>query len=548
MAPLVTLLALAIPLPAQAQASPTSNPGFVRIDALDADAVDDLRLAWAHELGFRGSAQGAPAVAGSKLYVSTDEGLTALDARTGEVVWAYVDQPAEPVPAALRQAPRSRPVPYGELVIASLATRPVVAAFDRETGEVVWEHDVGDGGYAVGLTTNPTLAGDVVIVGPTGADLAPTPGRLVAIRADDGQRAWTFDLVPVREDDPARESWDPVPPGRASGVGGGSAWNAGTYDPITGTVLFGTGQPVPTDRIDPRRYEESAASADLYTSSFVALDATDGSLRWFHQVVPGDEWEYDQHTVPIVTDLHVDGQPHRVALLATTTGFVVLVDVRTGALLAHHEMVPFSNVHLGYDAEGRPIIDEGQRRSDAETIVRVCPGGRWASVAPGAYSPRSGLLYRPNEWGCVRQGAASAPDAWQPGGRAHWLHSQPRSDDDFFERWGALSAIDPRDGTVAWEFATPYRHDAGVLATSTGLVVSAFADRVVRIFDADDGRVLWRYVLPSHSDGTPIAYEIDGRPYLAVLAGRDVGAPALPASGLPLSITGPASLFVFSVP
>src|SRR5690606_36383323 len=142
-------------------------------------------------------------------------------------------------------------------------------------------------------------------------------------------------------------------------------------------------------------------------------DASTGTLLWYQQVVPGDEWGFDQHTIPIITELEVGGQDRRVALLATTTGFVLVVDVLTGELLADHKLSSTGNVHLGYDGTLQPIIAPELRRTTADQVLRVCPGSRWANIAPGAYSPQTGLFYRPNDTVCVRQGSGNSPDDWQ---------------------------------------------------------------------------------------------------------------------------------------
>ena len=528
---------------------------FSPLDQIDRTNVARLQVAWAVDLGFDGRVQGAPAVWGDALFVSTRDGVAAFGAADGTARWSYVEDEGPRTGSGLpRQAPRGSPIVVpdasgGAAVVVSLPSDPVVVALDAASGEVRWRTVVGDPDYAEALRTNPILAGDVLVVGPTGADLSPVPGRLVALRLTDGSPAWTFDLVPVREDDPARASWSPTPPGRMFGVGGGSGWNAGAYDPQTGTVIYGTGQPVPSDRLDPRRDDgDGPVSRDLYTASFVALDAATGALRWFHQVVPGDEWAYDQHTVPIVVDLELDGGPRRVAVLATTTGFVVLIDVATGAFVAAHAMVDGATVHLGYAADGTPVLNEAMRRTSPDQVLQVCPGSRWANVAPGAFSPRTGLLYRPNDLACVQQGAGTTPDDWQPGARPTWLLAEARGVDDHYERWGALTAIDPATGAVAWSFDLPYPHDAGALATAGDLVFSAFADRLFRAFDARTGEVLWAQALTAHADSAPITYAVDGVQYVAVLAGRDTGAPSLPAAGLPPTLTGPATLFAFALP
>lgn len=525
------------------------------LSRIDRTNVADLQIAWAVDLGFTGRIQGAPAVWEDQLYVSTQDGVIAFDAHSGERLWQYVEDEGTRTSSGLpRQAPRGSPIVVpdvsgGAVVIVALPSAPIVVALEALDGVVRWRSDVGDPTFAEALRTNPILAGDVVVVGPTGADLSPVPGRLVALHLDDGSPAWSFDLVPVQEDDPARASWGPFPPGRAFGVGGGSGWNAGAYDAVTDTVIYGTGQPVPSDRLDPRRDDgDGPVTRDLYTASFVALEGATGALRWFHQVVPGDEWAYDQHTVPIVTDLEWGGSVRRVAVLSTTTGFVVLIDVSTGTFLTAHGLVAGATVHLGYTPEGTPILDEAMRRTTSDQVLQVCPGSRWANVAPGAFSPRTGLLYRANDLACVQQGAGTTPDDWQPGARPTWLLAETRGVDDHYERWGALTALDPLSGEVAWSFDLPYPHDAGALVTAGDLVFSGFADRLFRAFDARTGEVLWTQALTSHSDAAPITYEIDDVQYVAVIAGRDIGAPSLPSAGLPATLTGPAVLFVFALP
>lgn len=527
---------------------------FSELDQVNVSNVAGLRVAWVADLGFTGRAQGAPAAWNGTLYVSTETGVIALNGASGEEIWRYDEGTGDRTVTGLPvQAPRGSPaiLPHdgGATVYASLPSAPVVVALDARTGTPSWRTEVGNPEFAEALRTNPVLAGDLVVVGPTGADLSPAPGRLVALETRTGSVAWTFDLVPVGERDPARATWAPYPPGRSFGVGGGSAWNAGAYDPVTGVIVYGTGQPIPSDQLDPRRDDgDGPVTADLYTSSFVALEATTGALRWYHQVVPGDEWGYDQHTVPVIADLASGTAHRRAALLTTTTGYLLVVDAATGELVAAHKEFEGGNVHVGYDDSGVPIIDQTMRRTSSDDVLRICPGSRWANIAPGAYSPITGLLYRPNDTVCARQGAGNAPDDWQPGARPTWLLPEVRLADDYFARWGALSAIDPLTGRVVWSFELPYPHDSGVLTTAGGLVFSAFADRQFRAFDAATGEVLWSQVLTAHSDGAPITYLAEGVQYVAIIAGRDTPVPSLPEAGLPDSITGPATLFAFALP
>ena len=520
------------------------------LDEINRDNVASLRLLWSAELGYRGRVQGSPAVVGDTLIVSIPDGLLALDATSGETRWRYNAQGQFGHPGAVvvpSRAPRGSPVIQGGRAYTVLR-EPVVVAVDIESGQEVWRRDVSIEGLAEGFSSNPIATADAIVVGPTNADFGSAPGRVVALDPHDGQVRWTFFVVPQDERDPAFATWQPTAPSWRWGIGGASAWNLGAYDPLSETVIYGTGQPTPTERLDQRRRNDGPASADHYSSGFVALDANDGSLRWFHQVVPGDEWEYDQHTVPVVADVEIDGTSRRVAILATTTGFVVVVDVFDGTFLTAHRLVPDTTVHLGYERDGTPVIDDAMRYLGERSAAQVCPGSRWAHVAPGAFSPETGLLYRPNDIVCERQGVRPTVVGADVDALGDvWLQSRPRLQDDYYDRWGALSAIDPVSGEVVWEFISSYPHDAGVLATAGGLVFSAFADRAFRAFDAETGEVLFEQVLTSHGEGSPISYAVDGVQYVAVLVGHDSGVEGLPGAGLPRSVAGPAVLFVFAL-
>src|SRR5690606_4121550 len=181
------------------------DPSGTRFSALaqsDVTNVSRLRVAWVAELGFTGRVQGAPAAWDGVLFVSTETGVLALDGATGALLWRYEEGTGDRTTAGLPvQAPRGSPVvaPDGEgaTVFASLPSAPAVVALDAVTGALRWRTDVGHPDFAEALRTNPLLAGDVLVVGPTGADLSPVPGRLVALDPATGEVVWTFDTVPV---------------------------------------------------------------------------------------------------------------------------------------------------------------------------------------------------------------------------------------------------------------------------------------------------------------------------------------------------------------
>lgn len=522
---------------------------FSPLDQINTSNVSDLRLAWARDLDERRHHQGTPTFWGGLLYVSTMYGVVALDGATGDVVWVFEDEPEEPL--ANERIPRGGPVVYEGKVIFNLFGGATVAV-DALTGEVVWRTQTVDSSLREGYSTSPIFADGKIILGPAGADWGGAPGKIFALDVEDGELLWSFDVVPMSPDDPAYFSWT-NPPSWEDGIGGGSAWNLGAYDYQTRTVIFGTGQPTPWDRVDDRRRDDGEPSADLYTSSFVSIDVDTGALRWYKQIVPGDEWDFDQHTVPMFTNLEIDGTDTRVALLATTTGFFLVVDAESGEMLRWYQGANEVTIHLGFDADGNPIINPEARFTELGQFFRFCPGLRWAHIAPGAFSPDTGLWYRPNQIGCIQFGPDTLPDDWEPGERAVAFDTMPREDGDWFDRLGALTAFDPLTGEVVWEFSHHYGHDAGPVVTAGGLVFSAFVDRIFRAFDAATGEVLWQQPLTAASRSGTITYEVDGRQYVATMTGYATAGSGIipdfnPNVGLPEPVLGNNALFVFALP
>lgn len=518
------------------------------LDQINRSNVQDLGMVWARSLGFLQSHQGSPAVWDGVMYVSTQTGVIALDATNGELIWEY-SSPNEGTVVA-DTAVRGSPVVFDGKVFFALSHGKAVGV-DAKTGEEVWSTQLTQEQLNEDFTTNPIFANGRLVFGVSGADDGGAPGRIVAVDVENGEVLWTFNTVPLDPSDPAFDTW-PLPPSWEAGIGGASAWNAGAYDPVTNTVVYGTGQPTPWDRIDYRRYNEGEPMANLYSASFVALDADTGELRWYHQVVPGDEWDADQHTVPIFADLEIDGEERRVAVLATTTGYIVLIDAASGEFLAGHPVAEEHTMHLGYTEDGQAIINPDVRYTEEGQFARICPALRWAHIAPGAFSPDTGLLYRPNQMACINMGPKLLPSDWEPGQRAWFSESGPKDESYWFDRLGALSAIDPVTGEVVWEFAHSYGHDAGPVVTAGGLVFTASHDRRIRALDAETGETLWEQPLTTGARGGTITYAVDGKQYVATLIGmasHNTGdiPDYNPFADIAPPVTGDAAIFVFAL-
>lgn len=525
--------------------------------------VGNLQLAWVRDMGYRQAFQGSPSVWNGVMYVATQTGVTALDATNGSTLWTYSSPNAGT--AISNSAVRGAPLVYDGKVIVNLR-HGATAGLDAATGAELWNVQITNEPLGEGFTTNPIWANGKVVVSTTGADSGGSPGRIVALSATDGELLWTFNIIPTGPEDPAWATWN-NPPSWEAGIGGASAWNAGAFDPESNVIVWGTGQPTPWDRIDPRRADpDGVVTDDLYTNTWVAVDADSGELKWYRQAVPGDEWDLDQHQVPTFATLDWNGTERRVAIMGSSTGYIYVVDANTGEYLADHPA--FTNVTegaeftivTGYDANGRAIVSDAARAAnqafqDTFEFYNMCPGLRWAHIAPPAFSPATGLYYRPNNTLCHPFGADVMPDDWQPGQRAYFWETGDNSPELWFDRTGALSAFDPVTGEAVWEFTTDFGHDAGPVVTGGGLVFSAFMDRTFRALDAATGDVLWSFPVTTGSNAGSITYAVDGVQYVATVVGKTgfSNTPVLPdynpyVDGLVVPPTGGVSVFVFKLP
>lgn len=530
------------------------------LDQVNTENVTNLQLAWVRDMGYRQSFQGGPTVWDGTMFVSTQTGVTALDATDGSTVWNY-SSPNTGTKIS-DAASRGGPLVYDGKVFVNLRYGATVA-LDSASGTELWKVQVTNEALSEGFTTNPIWADGKVIVSATGADSGGAPGRILALSAEDGEILWTFNTVPTGPEDPAWETWN-NPPSWEAGIGGASAWNAGAYDAESGVILWGTGQPTPWDRIDPRRADpEGVTTDDLYTVSWVAIDASTGKLKWYRQALPSDEWDMDQHQVPTFATVDWDGTQRRIAIMGSSTGYIYVVDANSGEYLANHPAFTTTapgaeyTIVTGYDENGRGIVSEAARQSnqaynDTFEFYNMCPGLRWAHIAPPAYSPKTGLYYRPNNNACIEFGSVTIPDDWEPGDTAYDFDTGATT---YFGRLGGLTAFDPVTGEVAWEFGYDYGYDAGPVVTGGGLVFSAFTDRTFRAFDATTGDVLWTHPLTTGSNAGTITYEVDGEQYVATMVGKNgfAGGGAIPdynaeIEGLFVPPTGGVAVFVFKLP
>ena len=124
--------------------------------------------------------------------------------------------------------------------------------------------------------------------------IAPSMDRLVrAWNIRTGKLVWTFNLVP-QPGEPGHETWEND---AWKTTGGVNVWGHITVDTALGIAYVPTAPPSP-DYVGVNRPGDT-----LYGTSLVALDANTGKLKWFHQLVHHDLWDFDSAAAPTLVDV-----------------------------------------------------------------------------------------------------------------------------------------------------------------------------------------------------------------------------------------------------
>jgi quinohemoprotein ethanol dehydrogenase len=365
---------------------------YTPLSQINTSNVSRLGLAWSVEVGPGGGGQEAtPLVHNGVIFSTTQWSVVfAVDVRTGKEKWRWdpeVNQTVVRAKACCGVVQRGLAMYDGRIIAPAIDGR--LFALDEETGKPLWEARVGYPQDNYTITMAPRIAKGKAIIGVSGGEF-PVRGFIAAFDAKTGAQAWKFYTVPGPGDkDPALIRAAATWPKNIVGGGGGSVWDAISYDPDLELVYFGTGNAGPWS-------EDARASKGfdlLYAASIVAVDVNTGLYKWHYQNVPGDEWDFDSVQHLLLADVTIKGVKRRVILQANKNGFLYTLDRANGKFIS---ATPIAKVNwaLGVDeATGRPIINPDARYSATES-ANITPGpGGAHNWSPMSFNPALGLLY-----------------------------------------------------------------------------------------------------------------------------------------------------------
>jgi quinoprotein glucose dehydrogenase len=433
------------------------------------------------------------------------------------------------------------------------------------------------------ITSAPTVAGDLVIIGSAAPDnfRARGPnGPVTAFDARTGAVVWSFDPIPRTADDPAAATWQG---GSWAESGGGEMWSTASVDESRDLVFLST------SGATPAFFSGTHPGANLYTNSVVALRASTGKVVWHFQIVHHDIWDYDLTAQPTLVTLHIGGREVAAVVEATKTGFVFVLDRDTGKSIfpVEEKPIPATDVpeETAWPTEPvpmapPPIVPQKLSADEAYGVLwfdrRACTEKIAALRNEGLFTPPSlkGTLEFPFTGGGVNWGSGAVDPSRgvlivNTNRLAHAIRLIPRADFDRekaahpdreiapqfgtpygVERvlllsplglpcnpppWGMLTAVDLNAGTIKWNavlgtvpetvpiplpLSFGTPNFGGPIVTAGGLVfIAATIDDYIRAFDIDTGAELWKYRLPVGGQATPMTYVAGGRQFVVIAAG-----------------------------
>ncbi|HMA23599.1 MAG TPA: PQQ-binding-like beta-propeller repeat protein [Gemmatimonadaceae bacterium] len=493
------------PIATSARATPTTSvapgdwPAFNRTLAgdrfsplaeIDRANVGRLGVVCSYTLPEVTALQTGPIVVGGTMYFTTDTISYAIDAGTCAERWKSVRH--SPTPSRLAV---NRGAAYMDGRLFRGTSDAHVIALDATDGRQLWDVTLDVAGRGVTVPMAPTAWNGLVFVGNAGGDLSGVTGHVYALDARDGRVVWRFDVVP--SSGPVRNTW---PTAERYPVSGGAFWTAFTLDERNGVLFVSAGNPAPDYDIAVRDGE------NLYSNSLIALNAADGRLLAYNQLVKHDfhDWDVDS-PAPLVTTR----SGRQIAASANKDGLLSVVD--RGRVAAGELPLLFQSPTTTRDNIETPLSRDRK--------TRFCPGYLGGSEWNGAaYHPSLNILYvGAVDWcSSVQLANASAP---VPPPGAGWFGAATQGMDPPVNAKGWLTAFDAETGTARWKFAAPRPILAGVTPTGGGLVFAADLGGTLYAFDAASGAVLWQRTTGKSMGGGIVSYLVGGRQLIGVAAG-----------------------------
>jgi quinohemoprotein ethanol dehydrogenase len=531
----------------------SSNQRYAPLDQINLKSIGRLGAVWVSEPFTEGAmSRMTPLVHDGLMFLAAGPRIIALDARTGKQVWAHQTETRRAVrdksfvgdPSASEQASglaitRAMGLGLGGGMIFAGLMNGHVIALNEKSGDLVWDKVFNDAPLpiATGIVCVPLYIDGILYFG-FGHEFVQ--GHAVAVVAKTGETIWRAPLVP-EPGQPGHESWPND--NEVWRSGDSEPWASPAADGSLGLVYFATANPGPPSGGKIRRGD------NLYSVALLAVEMKTGKIRWYNQLVHHDVWEADLSVPPILFDKDIDGHSRKAVAVIRGDGYVFQFDRVTGEPLIPIDERPVPQNPELFTAATQPFP------RGADSILGPCenwktkiPTGfvlgcmfdppshdvrnrlaQFASVriAPMSFDPKTHYFYAQGTNSLMWQGDQDDPYVWITNINGARVPNYPRNS-------AVVAAVDSRTDKVVWTKELPsfddsgYRCDGGSLSTAGGLVFHQGGDGTLQAYDAKTGETLWRFQTDYGSgDASPMSYSVDGKQYVAFVAGPKLWAFAL---------------------
>lgn len=383
------------------------------------------------------------------------------------------------------------------------------------------------------ITSAPTVAGDIVIVGSAISDNARVEAPRGTVRAYDvrtGALVWTFDPIPRSADAPNAADWQGEFP-RIEGHA--NVWAPMSYDAARG-LLF-----APTSSPSPDFFGGLRPGDNRYSNSIVALKAVTGEVAWAFQTVHHDVFDYDVPTQPGLYTIEKDGARRDVVVMAAKTGLLFVLDRDTGepVLPVEERAVPQAGAAPGevlsptqpFPTATPPIVPSAVDAKDAFGVTwfdkRACAKAIRSLRADGLFTPptEQGTLFLPfsgggGNWGGGAYDASRNLFVINMSNVAHLIQLIPADKVEEVEEVLHDSEVSPQAGA-------PFGMRREILLSPLDLPCTPPPWGVLAAVDLTSGEIVWRRTLGTIEDLTGGVARIE-------LGAPTLGGPMATAGGL----------------
>jgi len=434
--------------------------------AINPDNVKNLKVKWTFQT--HGDVSATSAVVGGAVYFPDWGGyLNKVNGSTGALIW---QRTIDSYLGTTGNAARTSPAVIGNTVYIGDQQAGRLMSINATTGNLNWAADIGGGNFFPYETQSPVVYNGEVYVGvasgeegvvafvPPGSYLCcHDRGSFSAINATTGHVDWTTYMVPP----------NPNYFAGTTGYSGGGVWGStGAIDPSTNTVYVATGNnySVPDSAKDCQQNGGTPAAcldANNWVDSVLALDMTDGHIKWGNKLEPGfDDWNV----------ACIPGFPNGGQNCPADPG--PDFDFGSGPQL----------FTIGTGSKARKVIGAGQKSGDY-WIMDAATGAVLSRTHGGPGATLGGI-----EWGSSTDGkkvyVAEANANFTPytGAGGQTISA------------GSWAAIDAATGNVVWQTPDPGHYmTLGPTAVANGVVYASSMAGGMYALDANNGKILWSY-------------------------------------------------------